>query len=125
MQRSSCVRIIHAGRVLAVERKDGRGWCLPGGKSEEDELSVEAALRELREEAGIHLVRDQIQLSHRGAYEGPSGEREVTMYDARDLSPWMLVRAVSPEGLRMEWFRWEFFRGMSPFSAFYEQCPAP
>ena len=40
------------GRVLLVEREDGSGWGIPGGKLEGDETPEEAAVRECREELG-------------------------------------------------------------------------
>ena len=45
------------GEVLLLKRADdahcGGLWSLPGGKVESDETPLEAAMRELREEAGI------------------------------------------------------------------------
>jgi 8-oxo-dGTP pyrophosphatase MutT (NUDIX family) len=39
--------------VLIGERFDGQGWCLAGGKIENDEHPYEAACRELREEFNL------------------------------------------------------------------------
>lgn len=39
--------------VLLIEREDGRGWATPGGHVEPLESGLEAALRELGEEAGF------------------------------------------------------------------------
>jgi len=41
------------GKVLLGKRSDGQGWCLAGGKVEEDETYEESAKRELYEEFGI------------------------------------------------------------------------
>lgn len=57
----------HAGRVLALERRDRPGsWQLPQGGLEAFEQPDEAALRELREETG--LTSDDVELV--GEYPG-------------------------------------------------------
>jgi ADP-ribose pyrophosphatase YjhB (NUDIX family) len=38
------------GRVYLIERKDGRGWALPGGFIDAGETAEQAAIRELQEE---------------------------------------------------------------------------
>lgn len=35
---------------------EGRGWCIPSGRVEPDESSLEAAIREAREEGGAELA---------------------------------------------------------------------
>ena len=42
-----------AGYILIGKRSDGQGWCLPGGKIDPGETSMEAAARELQEESGL------------------------------------------------------------------------
>ncbi len=42
--------------LLLVERADGRGWAVPGGRAEpSDGGPVDTAARELMEETGLHL----------------------------------------------------------------------
>ena len=43
------------GRLLLVRRADTRNWELPGGKIELGESSVDAVVREVREESGIRI----------------------------------------------------------------------
>jgi 8-oxo-dGTP diphosphatase len=46
----------HEGRVLLVRRADTLTWTLPGGTLEWGETLRESAMRELREEAGVHVA---------------------------------------------------------------------
>jgi 8-oxo-dGTP diphosphatase len=46
------------GKVLICEIED-RGWCIPSGRVEPDESSLEAVIREAREEAGAELEHVQ------------------------------------------------------------------
>jgi ADP-ribose pyrophosphatase YjhB (NUDIX family) len=41
---------LNEGRVYLIERKDGRGWALPGGFIDPGENPEQAAIRELKEE---------------------------------------------------------------------------
>lgn len=41
---------LNNGRVYLIERKDGKGWALPGGFIETDETPQDAAVREFQEE---------------------------------------------------------------------------
>lgn len=41
---------INEGRIYLIERKDGRGWALPGGFIDPGETPEHAAIRELQEE---------------------------------------------------------------------------
>lgn len=46
--------------LLMVERGDGLGWALPGGYQDADEDAVTTALRELAEETGLTVGREQV-----------------------------------------------------------------
>lgn len=43
------------GRLLLVRRADNGHWCLPGGGVDSGERVVEALVREVEEETGIHV----------------------------------------------------------------------
>lgn len=42
-------------RLLVMDRSDGTGWGLPGGKLNVGESTAEAAVREVREETGVEV----------------------------------------------------------------------
>ena len=62
IQAAGILFLTAAGQVLLLKRSaegDHAGaWCLPGGKLEEGETALEAALRETREETGFSLDSD-------------------------------------------------------------------
>ena len=41
--------------IVMVERADGHGWAIPGGCVDPGESALEAAVRELAEETGLHI----------------------------------------------------------------------
>jgi ADP-ribose pyrophosphatase YjhB (NUDIX family) len=43
-----------AGRILLIQRSDDHTWALPGGTMELGETLRECAIREVREESGLH-----------------------------------------------------------------------
>jgi ADP-ribose pyrophosphatase YjhB (NUDIX family) len=56
------VALEHEGRLLIArhERADEGFWCLPGGGVEPGEGAAHAAVRELREEAGVEIALDGV-----------------------------------------------------------------
>lgn len=42
-------------RLLMIERGDGHGWAIPGGKLEAGETALDGGIRELQEETGLFL----------------------------------------------------------------------
>ncbi|MBV9163336.1 MAG: NUDIX hydrolase [Pseudonocardiales bacterium] len=53
---ASLVVVTHADTVLMMFDSWRKQWELPGGMREPDETTRQAAVRELREETGIHVV---------------------------------------------------------------------
>lgn len=58
------------GHVLTVRKKSSTRYQLPGGKLEEGEALVDAALREVSEEVGLHL--DAENLDKLGTFDAPA-----------------------------------------------------
>ena len=72
MKQGACLLILGFDdndeiKVLIVQRKDGSGWCLPGGKLESGERAEQAASRELLEETGLLFPPDCIRHLYSGA----------------------------------------------------------
>ncbi|NEX93377.1 bifunctional nicotinamide-nucleotide adenylyltransferase/Nudix hydroxylase [Caulobacter sp. 17J65-9] len=61
--------VVHSGHVLMVKRKaqPGRGlWALPGGFVDQDETTLDAAVRELREETRLKIPAPVLRGSLKG-----------------------------------------------------------
>ena len=59
--------ILHAGKVLLMKRSETSKkfpgyWIGPGGKVDEDEDYLSAAIREVREETGVEVSQENIKL---------------------------------------------------------------
>jgi 8-oxo-dGTP diphosphatase len=74
MKKSAVCGIVIGDMILLLKRqyRDGKsnGWCIPGGKVEPGETTLEGAIRETFEETGIK-VSDLIYVG-----ESPSGSGE-------------------------------------------------
>lgn len=80
------------GRVLCVRKHASPRFQLPGGKPEGAETAVEAAVRETREEVGIHV--DPEHLSYLGTFSAEASNEpghtvtsRVFVSPARDVHP--------------------------------------
>lgn len=94
-----------SGEMLMQLRDDGRGkkieypnmWCFPGGGMEKGEEPIEASIREIREEYGIEIQRNQCEL--------------LTVYNHDDDTDYVFICKVGSdavpvlhEGADMKWF---------------------
>ncbi|MFY1595519.1 NUDIX domain-containing protein [Micromonospora sp. WMMD737] len=98
--------------LLMVERGDGLGWALPGGKVDPGETPREGAIRELAEETGLHLPHAHWKAGSARYVPDPRASDEAWMvtvplrthlgvYFTR---PWPLVQG-SDDARRAAWVR--------------------
>jgi len=97
-------------RVLLVERGDGLGWAVPGGKIEPGESPRQAAGRELTEETGLRVAWNRWQLSLPCFVPDPRGSDEawaVTVLVSTYLGKFDLLPPVAgaDDARRAEWVR--------------------
>lgn len=92
MTRAQCI-VHRKNRVLMVKQRQGgeEWWCLPGGAVEAGETPAEAAIRELKEECGVHgtVVRE----TARHAYS----PQELSYTYLVDIGEQSICRGIDPE----------------------------
>lgn len=49
------------GKLLLGKRSDGKGWGFPGGKTDPNESSLDASIRETQEETKIEVPREKVE----------------------------------------------------------------
>ena len=69
--RASIGVIRRGDRVLIISRSDGRGLCLPGGIARKGEPNEEALRREVLEETGLNVDRQEFKLRYFSDAEVP------------------------------------------------------
>ncbi len=98
------VLVRRGDRFLLVEETDhGGGWYLPAGRVEPGETLTAAALREVREEAGVDVRLDGVyRIEHTVLNEGGARLRVVFAASPMDEAP---PKSVADEHtLRAAWF---------------------
>lgn len=84
MKTATCVLIHRDGKFLAISRRnDTTRWGLPGGKVDKGETNVEGAQRELYEETGLDVFKQDLEPIYVGLCPGklePPVDYWVTTY---------------------------------------------
>lgn len=105
--------------LVVARTPEGREWCPPGGKLEPGETSVDAAVRELREKAGVVVLPESLHFVAAMPHVGKtSGDVAVFLCEWRDTSQsWRAA-----EGCPVAWMTWEEICA-DVFGAFYSRLP--
>lgn len=74
--------IDNEGKIVLERRRDNGMWGLPGGRIEPGESVLETAVREAKEETGLHVRITGLV----GVYSDPSDGRIVTYPDNGDVA---------------------------------------
>ncbi len=70
---SVAIVVEEQGKILVVERSDGRGFSLPGGMMRWNETLAQALRREVREETGYEVTVEGLV----GIYSGEHGDERL------------------------------------------------
>lgn len=92
-QISVSILAIYKGRVLVVQRNNDwkKGWwCLPGGFVDYDESPMHAAVREFKEEVGVHIKTNDLQLLNAYHDRFDSSGTGVDIIYTVNLSDWRI-----------------------------------
>ena len=117
LPKGACVVLCDLNHnVLVVTRADGAGVGLPGGKLDPGEDFIDAAQRELWEETGVRVPREDLIPVYRGPC--PGGSAGAPEYDV--VAFWACSHTETPrqreEGIVPQWGRWGQLETHSPFS---------
>jgi 8-oxo-dGTP pyrophosphatase MutT (NUDIX family) len=66
--------------VLLVKREDNNKWCIPGGHLENKEKSLDAAIREIKEETNLNLNKKNLFLVDQIDDEKINNDNNVHLY---------------------------------------------
>ena len=92
-----------AGKFLAVNEKDERGWYLPGGKVDPPECFQEAAIREAKEEANIDIILKGVLKHEYNFVEGRFLRYKVVFYaEPKDEKQFLKIKP-DKESVEARW----------------------
>lgn len=77
LKAGAIAAVMSGGRLLLTRRRDNGLWCIPGGGMDAGETWSQAAVREVREETGLHIDIDGVL----GVYGNP--DQAVVYADGR------------------------------------------
>jgi len=100
---ASLVVVVHADVVLMMFDSWRKQWELPGGMREQGETARQAAVRELREETGIHMVDLTFAAVAEFDLVKPVRRELLAVYQVRLRDVPRLV--VNDEALGFRWWR--------------------
>ncbi|MDQ7065295.1 MAG: NUDIX hydrolase [candidate division KSB1 bacterium] len=80
------VVVRYNGKVLLIDRVDGKGWSLPGGFMRMHETTIEAVKRETREETGLEIEVTGILGVLSGRRAGTAIRSVEIVYAARPIA---------------------------------------
>lgn len=89
--RSVGCLIEHQGKFLILHRKVGSTWGLPGGKIENGETDIQAALREVAEETGLKVIADELEPIGRWSWSLPDGLLRYSTFRIKLNSPFDVI----------------------------------
>ena len=105
-------------QILLAERKDGKGLNLIGGRLEENELPIECAVRETREETGL-VVRVRTQIG--GNLSMMNDDREIT--DIARVYRAKVLGGVLRDSNESDGFQWVGIEDLPDLKVVRRSCP--
>jgi ADP-ribose pyrophosphatase YjhB (NUDIX family) len=70
--------VVQDGKILLVQERQDKCWCMPGGWAEVGELPSQSTIREIREESGFEVAPRKCI----GVYDANRGPEPVEFYHA-------------------------------------------
>lgn len=104
------ISVIHRdGKILVIQRNDGRGVSLPGGIAGRKESEEVALRREVREETGLSVTSAELQMKYHSAAEVPCNISVFSAQTSGELKNswegsacWMTVEELEPRLLKSQ-----------------------